>query len=193
MGWNWAVGFLQRMLEHLLPDEAGETTLRHLSPISHWDTSPVVKWLYIDNFAALALSQAEAEETLTRMLERLETAGVAARVEPSSDALLGFELADSGTCWRPSPKKFWRIALALWELAIGRCRRTGTQINRALGNAMSLFGLRRELYNVFQYAYQFVTHFEGRVGRVWASVRREFRIVVLWMRRSARLTSTSSS
>ena len=39
---------------------------------------------------------------------------------------------------------------------------------------MSLFGLRRELYSVFQYAYQFVTHFEGRVGRVWVSVRREF-------------------
>ena len=41
---------------------------------------------------------------------------------------------------------------------------------------MALFGLRRELYSVFQYAYQFVAHFEGRVGRVWASVRREFRI-----------------
>ena len=37
-------------------------------------------------------------------------------------------------------------------------------------------GLRRELHSVFQYAYQFVTHFEGRVGRVWAFVVREFRI-----------------
>ena len=36
---------------------------------------------------------------------------------------------------------------------------------------MSPFKLRRELCTVFQYAYQFVTHFEGRVGRVWASVR----------------------
>ena len=41
---------------------------------------------------------------------------------------------------------------------------------------MSLFGLRRELYSVFQCACQFVNHFGGRVGRVWASVRREFRI-----------------
>ena len=57
----------------------------------------------------------------------------------------------------------------------GKCRRTGTQISRALGHAMSLFGLQGELDSVFQYAYQFVTHFEGRVGRVWASVRREFR------------------
>ena len=101
---------------------------------------------------------------------------VVARVEPSSDALLGFELADSGTCWWPSPKKFWRIALAPRELAFGRCRRTGSQINRALGHAMSLFGLRRELYSVFQRACQFVIRFEGRVGRAWASVRREFRI-----------------
>ena len=28
MGWNWADWFVQQMLEHLLPDEAGETTLR---------------------------------------------------------------------------------------------------------------------------------------------------------------------
>ena len=43
----------------------------------------------------------------------------------------------------------------------------GTHLNCALGRAMSLFGLLRELYSVFQYAYQFVTHFNGRVGRVW--------------------------
>ena len=48
-------------------------------------------------------------------------------LEPSSDALLGLERAGSGTCCRPSPKKFWRIAMALRELAFGRCRRTGTQ------------------------------------------------------------------
>ena len=64
-----------------------------------------------------------------------------ARAEPSSNALPDFELNDSGMCWPLSPKKFWRIALALRELAFGRCRRTGTQINRALGHAMSLFGL----------------------------------------------------
>ena len=45
----------------------------------------------IDNFAALAVSQIEADESLTRMLGRLETVGVVARVEPSTDALLGFE------------------------------------------------------------------------------------------------------
>ena len=83
------------------------------------------------------------------MLERPETAGVAARTEPSSDALMGFELTDSGTCWQPSPKKLWRIPLALRELAFGRCRRSGAQINRALGHDMSSFGLRREQYSVF--------------------------------------------
>ena len=55
-----------------------------------------------------------------------------------------------------------------------RC--TGTQIRSALGYAMSLFGLRRELYSVFQYACQFANHFGGRVGRVRASVRRELPI-----------------
>ena len=32
MGWNRAVWFVQQMLEHLLPDEVGETNLRHLLP-----------------------------------------------------------------------------------------------------------------------------------------------------------------
>ena len=76
VGWNWAVWFLQQILEHLLPDEAGETILRHVSPTPHWDDSPVVKLLYFDNFAALALSQVEADESLARVLGRLETAGV---------------------------------------------------------------------------------------------------------------------
>ena len=98
MAWNWAVWFVQQMLEHLLPNEAGEKTLRHLSPTPHWDDSPVVTLLYIDNFAALGLSQVEADESSTRMLERLEIAGAVVRVEPSTDALLGFELAYSGTC-----------------------------------------------------------------------------------------------
>ena len=43
-------------------------------------------------------------------------------------------------------------------------------------HAMSLFGLRRKLYSMFQFAYQFVKRFDKRVGRVWASVRWEFRI-----------------
>ena len=68
------------------------------------------------------------------MLGRLETVDVVARAEPSSDALLGFEIVDSGTCWRPSPKKFWRIALAIRELAFDTCRRMSTQIRRASGN-----------------------------------------------------------
>ena len=42
MGWNWAVWFVQQMLEDLLPDEAGETALGHLSPTPLWDDSLVV-------------------------------------------------------------------------------------------------------------------------------------------------------
>ena len=43
---------------------------------------------------------------------------------------------------------------------------------RGSRHAMSLFGLYDVNFTAFsQYAYQFVTHFEGRVGRVWASVK----------------------
>ena len=107
----------------------------------------ITQWsnCFFDNFAALPLSQAEADESLAHMLGRWEAAGVVARVEPSTDALLGFECVESGTCWRPCPKKFWCVALALRELAFGKCSRTGIQISGAFGHEMSLFGLRREL------------------------------------------------
>ena len=59
---------------------------------------------------------------------------------------------------QPSPKKFWRIVLALRELAVGRCRRTGAH---QPGSRTRNVSVR--------------THFVGLVGRVWASVRREFR------------------
>ena len=109
MGWNW---FVQQMLEHVVA--------KRLCDTSHQ--------LHIGQFCCvLALSQAE-DELLTRVLERLEIAGEVAMAEPSSDALWGFELSDSGTRWRPSSKKFWRLALALRERAFGR----------APGHAMSL-------------------------------------------------------
>ena len=43
MGWNWAAWFAQQMLEHVLLDEAGETTL---SPTPLWDDNPVVKLFF---------------------------------------------------------------------------------------------------------------------------------------------------
>ena len=106
MGWDWAVWFVQQMLEHLLPDEAGETTLRHLSPPQ---STLLLRWTCR---RSRQMNLKHACWDVWRLLP-----GVVARAEPSSDALLGFELIDSGTCWRPSPKKLWRIALALWELA----------------------------------------------------------------------------
>ena len=83
------------MLEHLLPDQAGDTSLGHLSLIPHWDDSPVIKFLYFDIFARLALSQEEANEALARMLKRLESVGVVGRAESPSDSLLGFEHTDA--------------------------------------------------------------------------------------------------
>ena len=107
MGWNWAVWFVQQMLDHLWQDEAGETTLRHLSPTADWD----------------ALSQTEADESLARMLRRLEAAEVMAREQPSTNALLGLELVGSGHVGGHRP----RNSGALRWLFFGRCRRTGTQ------------------------------------------------------------------
>ena len=142
MDWNWAIWFVQKMLEHVFPDEAGETTLRQMNP-QHtcWNAWRQLVWW-----------QRRSLQTRCWVLNFLilELAG-------------GHLSKISGV-------------LALRELAFGRRRRTGTQVNRALGHAMSLFGLRRELFSVFQHAYQIVTHFEDRVRRVSASVRRGFRV-----------------
>ena len=103
MGWNWAVWFVQQTLQHLFPGGAEMTFHQPHTGM-------------IDNFPALALSQVEADESLTRMLGRLETVGVVARVEPRTRC---WDLnAVSGTCWRPSPRTFWRVALALQELTL---------------------------------------------------------------------------
>ena len=171
MWYRWAgigqFGLLQ-MLGHLLLDEAGETTWRHLSPTPVWDVKPGVKLLHIDNFAALALSQAEADESSTRMLRPLEAAGVA-RVEPSTDALLGFEVAESGTCWRPSHWLFesWPLVNVV-ALALKSAVPSDAQRNISVR-------ITTCFCSIFQYAARFATHFEGRVGRGWTSVRREFR------------------
>ena len=150
-GCNWAVWFVQQMFEHLLLDEAGETTL-----------SPGVGLLYIDNFAALALSQVEADDSLTRMLGRLETTCLVARAESSSDTLLGFELADSGRRSGvlayhagPSGAGLWQM-WSHWYSDQPRPRTCNVSVRITT----------RTLQHV-QYVHQFVTHFEGRAGLVW--------------------------
>ena len=162
MGWTWAVWFVQQMLEHLLPDDAGESTLRHLSPNPLWDDSPMVKWLYIDNFAALALSQAEADESLARVLRRLETAGVVAMAKPSVGNMLAAISQEI-------------LAVLLWLFENWPLGGVVARVLKSTApSGMPCLCLDYD-----------VTGFEGRVGRVWASVRREFRIAwrgSLWQR-----------
>ena len=101
------------------------------------------------------------------MLGRLEAAGVVARADPSTDALLGFELVESGTCWRSSPKKFWRIALALREL--WSLENVGALVLKsAAPSDKQCLCLDYDVnFTVFsQFAHLFVTRFGERVGRV---------------------------
>ena len=70
------------------------------------------------------------------MLGRLETVDVVARAEPSSDALLGFEIVDSRTCWRRLPRSSGVSRWLIRELAFDTCRRMSTQIRRALGQCL---------------------------------------------------------
>ena len=102
-----------------------------------------------------------------------------ARAEPSSDALLGFELVESGTCWLAITQEilayrsgssraglWWQMS-SHWDSDQPRPQARNVSVRS-----------RRELLSFFQYAFQFVTLFGGRVGRVWASVRPEFHIAL---------------
>ena len=75
MGWNWAVCFVQQMLEQLFAGCSWRNDVE--TPVTNpsRDDNPVVKLPRVENFSALALAQAEADESLTRMLGRLEAAG----------------------------------------------------------------------------------------------------------------------
>ena len=109
----------------------------------------VLRLIYIDNFSALALTQGAADQVSKTMLERLQTLRVDAVAEQDDDPLLWFVLSFDGSYWRPTPCKFWRVALTLRSLASRRVLLYGLQISRVSGHAKSLFGLRRERRAIF--------------------------------------------
>eukprot|EP00959_Pyramimonas_sp_CCMP1952_P466036 9489324-Pyramimonas_sp.AAC.1 len=97
----------------------------------------------------MGTSASEANTRLEHMLGAVSAAGVDASPEPAGAPLLGFELDSTGTQWRPTARKFWKVALALRALGWGRQRRTGRQIARAVGHASAIMLLRPEMLSIF--------------------------------------------
>ncbi|CAK0899549.1 unnamed protein product, partial [Prorocentrum cordatum] len=176
MGWSWAVYFIQHvMMEILRPCAPADRWLAQYVPREPVCPGSGASLIYIDNFAALGTSAAEANARLEHMLGAVAAAGVDASPEPAGAPLLGFELDSTGTQWRPTARKFWKVALALRTLGWGRQRRTGRQIARAVGHASAIKLLRPEMLSIFSAVYVFADRYFGQPARVWASVRRELR------------------
>ncbi|CAK0874888.1 unnamed protein product [Prorocentrum cordatum] len=176
MGWSWAVYFIQHaMMEILRPCAPADRWLAQYVPREPVCPGSGTSLIYIDNFAALGTSPTEANARLEQMLGAVAAAGVDAAPEPAGAPLLGFELDPTGTQWRPTARKFWKVALALRTLGWGRQRRTGRQIARAVGHASAIMLLRPEMLSIFSAVYVFADRYFGQPARVWASVRRELR------------------
>ena len=124
-----------------------------------------------NGFTSTILLRWLRRETLARMLRRLETAGVVARAEPSSDALLGFELVESGTCWRPTPKN---SGVLLWLFESWPVANVVARVLKSTTPSDMPFGSRRELFSVVPERIPICDSLWRTCG--WASVRREFRI-----------------
>ena len=109
--------------------------------------------LYIDNFAAAATTEDEADRCLSEMEAALGAAGVVFHRDPLEAngrvVLLGFELDDSKQLWRPTRKKFWRAKLALDHFLRQGLLATGAELECLLGHLTAIFLVRRELLSVF--------------------------------------------
>ena len=123
----------------------------------------------------MAHTQGAADQVLMTMLEWPQTLRIDAVAWQDDDPLLGFVMSPGGSHWRPTPRKFWRVAITLRSLACSRVPRSGLQIKQVLGHTMSLFGLRREFVAIFAHGYLFASRFQHKATRVWPSVRREFK------------------
>ena len=78
----------------------------------------IAKALYIDNFATLVFSQAEADVLCDNMVMELARYGIVASIEDRGESeFIGFELYKH-QMWRPSRPKFWRLVYALEHIVM---------------------------------------------------------------------------
>lgn len=147
MGWNWAVFLVQSAHLHMLNEVGAEHAwVCDKIPSPPLDQGKVPKVLYIDNVAA-------------RMLEAFDRRGVVAhRDSVVNDAveLLGFELMKDAASWRPTRKKFWRLAGSLEHLLTSRRCCTSREVEKLVGHLVAIFLLKREFLAILCSVYAFI-------------------------------------
>lgn len=179
MGWNWAVHFIQAAHLNILGGVlTGQPWLTDKVPSERLSGQQVAKVLYIDNVAAIGVDPLACEDTLEAMLHAFEKRGIVAhRDEMAGDTveLLGFELTKCRTRWRPTRKKFWRLAGApQFALERGACV-SGREL-RLVGHIVSVLLLKRELLSVLCSTYTFMSRSYERRQPLWRSVRAELQM-----------------
>ena len=188
MGWSWAVFLLQTGQLHQLsasrPHALWMEDKRVARPIgpphsSLTDAEPDVDEiaaLFVDNFVSLSWSPTIAGASVAAMKSKLDGLHVASELDPP-DAVdfIGFQLASTGTFWRPTKKKLSRAAGSLLELWSGTASFTGMDVEKVVGYVAHLFGIRCDLFSCLSAVYKFIDISYAKRQPLWPSVRREFR------------------
>ena len=134
------------------------------------------KLLYIDNYAVMGKSQEVVEELVSEMGAKFGQPGIQAVRDEKvgrEGQLLGFVLDRNLKEWRPSPKRYWKIAFALdWVLGPSS-KVTGREVEKLLGHLVSVMMLCRELLSIFQNVYDFARLSYVRRQPLWPSARKE--------------------
>ena len=136
------------------------------------------KALYIDNFAAISASAEAASELVDAAQARFHQAGISvSRDVPGANGatLLGFQFDKRSKTWRPTSKRYWRIAGALdYALQPGRLV-SGKEMEGLVGHLVSCSALRRELLSVLCRVCVFARETRRRRVPLRPSVRKDLR------------------
>ena len=89
--------------------------------------------------------------------------------------MLGFEYVGHQRLWRPTHKKFWRVAKALEYVLGDGVTPSGQELERLTGHVVAMVMLRRDLLSLFLATYQFIRQVGRRRAPLWPSVCRELR------------------
>ena len=152
MDWSWSVFLMQtahvHMVDHLsrLPWVVGKSPCAAFGPNS---PASGVRLLYIDNFAVLGSDRASAVSARDDMIRVLSEKGIASEADPDDhQEMIGFSLDRQHMRWRPTWNNISRfVAAGRWLLRPG-ARASGQEIERFVGHAVHLLGIRTELMSI---------------------------------------------
>lgn len=135
--------------------------------------------LYVDNSAAIGLSQRDANDQLQGMLAVLAEAGMHSEADPEEvQGLIGFTLSNCGHFWRPASGQLSCFCAALDHVLGATFVCSGREMEVLAGHIVHMLSLRKDLLGIPSIIHSFIRRFYDQRVRLWLSLRRE----VDWVR-----------